>query len=59
MSWWSRIRNVIRTDPHQDETREELDFHPAMDQANGNETREARLRPGNTTRLEEETRSSV
>jgi predicted permease len=56
MSFWSRIKNVIRPESHQDEIREEVDFHLEMDQANGHDVREARLRLGNPTRIAEETR---
>jgi len=56
MSWWSRIRNVIRPESHLDEIREELDFHLEMEQMSGFDAREARLRLGNTTRIEEEVR---
>jgi predicted permease len=56
MSLWSRIRNVIQPQPHQDEIREELDFHMEMDRVNGHDFREARLRLGNPRRIEEEVR---
>src|SRR6185436_11991025 len=56
MSWWSRIRNIIRPHAHLDEIREELDFHLEMDQRNGYDAREARLRLGNATRIGEEVR---
>jgi len=56
MSLWSRIRTVIRPESHQDEIREELDFHLEMDRMLGHEKREARLRLGNPTRIQEEVR---
>jgi predicted permease len=56
MSVWSRIRNVIRPQSYQNDVREEIDFHLEMDQLNGFDAREARLRFGNPTRIEEEVR---
>src|SRR6185295_18388077 len=56
MSWWSRIRTVIRPESQQDEIREELDFHLEMDQVNCHEKRDARLRLGNPRRIQEEVR---
>lgn len=56
MSLWSRIKNLIRTEPHEDDIREELDFHLEMDQRNGHNSRDARLRLGNSGRIEEEVR---
>ncbi len=56
MSLWSRFRNALRTGSHQDEIREELEFHLEMDRVNGHETREARLRLGNPRQLQEEIR---
>src|SRR6185503_9550766 len=47
MSLWSRIKHVIRPGSYEDEIREELGFHLKMDQANGHDMREARLRLGN------------
>ncbi len=58
MSLWSRIKNVFRPEPHLQEIREELDFHLAMDQANGRDKREARLRLGNVSRIAEETHAA-
>lgn len=54
MSLWSRLKNVIRPGFHDDEIREELDFHLEMDRRLGHESREARIRLGNPRRLEEE-----
>jgi predicted permease len=56
MSLWSRIRNVIRPGSYENEIREELDFHLEMDRLNGHDSREARLRLGNPTRIEEQVR---
>lgn len=56
MSLWSRIKNAVRPGSYEDEIREELEFHLKMDQAGGRDEREARLRLGNPTRVEEETR---
>ena len=58
MSLWSRFKNLIHPETQQDEIREELDFHLEMDQANGHETREARLRLGNATRIQEQVRET-
>jgi predicted permease len=53
---WSRIRKTFRGSHHSDEIREELQFHLDMDIAGGHARREARMRLGNFTRIEEETR---
>jgi predicted permease len=58
MSLWSRIKNVFHSERHLQEIREELEFHLAMDQANGRDAREARLRLGNVARIAEETHSA-
>ena len=52
MSLWSRIRNAIHPGSYQNDIREELDFHLEMDRRNGHDSREARLRLGNPTRIE-------
>jgi predicted permease len=57
MGIWSRIRKTFRGDRHSAEIQEELQFHLDMDTAEGHNRREARLRLGNTARIEEETRS--
>lgn len=59
MSLWSRIKNVFQPEPHLQEIREELEFHLKMDQANGLDKREARLRLGNVTRIAEETHAAA
>ena len=58
MSLWSRITNVFHSERHLQEIREELEFHLAMDQANGRDAREARLRLGNVARIAEETHAA-
>jgi hypothetical protein len=58
MSLWSRIRNVFDPGSHQNEIREEIEFHLAMDRAHGHDAREARLRLGNPTRIREEVREA-
>lgn len=56
MGIWSRIRKTLWGD-RSAEIREELQFHLDMDSNGGSDRREARLRLGNITRLEEETRA--
>ncbi len=57
MGMWSRIRKTFRGDRHTAEIQEELQFHLDMDTAGGRDAREARMRLGNVTRIEEETRA--
>ena len=57
MGLWSRIRKTFRGDRHSPEIQEELQFHLDMDVAGGRDRREARMRLGNLTRIEEETRA--
>ena len=57
MGMWSRFRNTLRGKRHSDEIQEELRFHLHMDQAAGRERRDAHMRLGNVTRIEEETRA--
>ena len=57
MGMWSRIRKTFRGDRHSAEIREELQFHLDMDAAGGYDRRQTRLRLGNVTRIEEETRA--
>jgi putative ABC transport system permease protein len=57
MSLWSRLKNVIHPESHQNEIREELDFHLEMDRDNGHDSRHARLRLGNLTSIQEEVRA--
>ncbi|HEV8145715.1 MAG TPA: ABC transporter permease [Bryobacteraceae bacterium] len=54
---WARIKRTFRGDDHNAEIREELQFHLDMHAGGGEDPREARLRMGNLTRLEEETRA--
>jgi len=57
MGMWSRIRKTLRGDRHNVEIQEELQFHLDMDTAAGHDRREARMRLGNVTRIQEETRT--
>ena len=57
MGMWSRIRRTFRGDRHSAEIQEELQFHLDMDTAEGHDRREARMRLGHVTRIEEETRA--
>jgi len=57
MGMWSRAAKIFRGDRHAVEIREELQFHLDMDVADGHNRREAHLRLGNVTRIEEETRA--
>jgi len=57
MGMWSRIRKTLRGDRHSVEIQEELQFHLDMDAAGGHDQREARMRLGNVTRIQEETRT--
>ena len=57
MGMWSRIRRTFRGGEHNAEIQEELQFHLHMDAAGGHSTRDTRLRLGNITRIEEETRA--
>jgi predicted permease len=54
---WSRIRKTLRGDHHSAEIEEELRFHLDMDTAGGPDPREARMRLGNVTRIQEQTRA--
>ncbi len=57
MGLWSRIRKTFRAGDHSAEIEEELRFHVDMDIAEGQNTRDARMRLGNATRIQEETRA--
>lgn len=57
MGMWSRIKRTFRGDRHSAEIQEELQFHLDMDAADGHDHRQTRLRLGNVTRIEEETRA--
>ena len=54
MGIWSRIRKTFRGDHLSVEIQEEL---LDMDTAGGHDQREARMRLGNVTRIQEETRT--
>lgn len=56
MGLWSRIKRTFRPSSHIDEMQEELQFHLEMDAADGHDPRAARLRLGNLTRIQEDTR---
>ena len=58
MSVWSRLKKTFRGGRHNAEIQEELEFHLAMDAARGQTPRAARMRLGNLTRIEEETRAA-
>src|SRR5689334_20769276 len=57
MGMWSRIKKTLRGDSHRVEIQEELQFHLDMDIAGGHDQHEARMRLGNVTRIQEETRA--
>ena len=57
MGMWSRLRKTFRGDRHSAEIKEELQFHLDMDANDGHDHRQTRLRLGNVTRIEEETRA--
>jgi predicted permease len=57
MSVWSRLKKTFRGGRHNAEIQEELEFHLSMDAARGQTPRAARMRLGNLTRIEEETRA--
>jgi len=57
MGMWSRIKKTFRGDRHSAEIQGELQFHLDMDIGGGHDQREARMRLGNVTRIQEETRT--
>jgi predicted permease len=57
MGIWARIRKTLHGGRHSAEIQEELEFHLQMDIADGHDRRDARLRLGNLTRIEEDTRA--
>jgi len=57
MSFWSRLQRTASSRRHAEEIRDELQFHLDMDVASGRDPREARIRLGNRSRIEEETRA--
>ena len=57
MGLWARIKRTFHGEDHNAEIREELQFHLDMHAGGGEDPRQARLRLGNLTRLEEETRA--
>jgi predicted permease len=58
MGVWSRLKKTFRGGRHNAEIQEELEFHLSMDAARGQTPRGARMRLGNLTRIEEETRAA-
>ena len=58
MGVWSRLKKTFRGGRHNAEIQEELEFHLAMDAARGQPPREARMRLGNRTSIEEQTRAA-
>lgn len=58
MSVWSRLRHTLRPGSYAGEVEEELQYHLAMKEQDGFDTRSARLRFGNPARLKEETRAA-
>jgi predicted permease len=58
MGLWSRLGRTFRSGRHGEDIEEELQFHLDMDMADGRDRRDARLRLGNVTRIEEETRAA-
>ncbi|MGH9581579.1 MAG: ABC transporter permease, partial [Bryobacteraceae bacterium] len=57
MSWWSRFARTFRPGRQDEEIREELEYHLAMKEREGQDPHEARLRFGNPARLKEEMRA--
>jgi hypothetical protein len=55
---WSRLRRTFRSGTHDDEIKEELEFHLHGDATEGRSLRDARLRLGNPKRIQEETREA-
>jgi predicted permease len=55
---WSRLKRTFRDDSRTQEIQEEIDFHLEMETRGGRDTRSARLRLGNPTRIQEETRAA-
>src|SRR6185436_3580455 len=58
MGLWSRLARTVRRGRHDAEIAEELQFHLDMDVADGQSPREARLRLGSATHIQEETREA-
>ena len=57
MGLWARLKRTFSSEGHNDEIKEELQFHLDMDVSDGHDTREARLRLGSLNRIQEETRA--
>jgi predicted permease len=57
MGLWSRLSRTFHPQHHDAEIEEELQFHLAMKQRDGLDSRAARIRLGNASRLKEETRA--
>src|SRR5688572_8372669 len=58
MGLWSRLKRTFRDDGSAEEIQEEIDFHLEMEGQAGRDPRSARLRLGNPTRIQEETRAA-
>ena len=57
MSFWRRLVRTFNPERHDREVEEELQYHLAMKEQDGYDSRRARLRFGNPSRLKEETRA--
>ncbi len=57
MSFWSRLIRTLHPERHEQEVEEELRYHLAMKEQDGWDSRAARVRFGNASRLKEETRA--
>ena len=57
MSFWRRLVRTFNPERHDREVEEELQYHLAMKEQDGYDSRMARLRFGNRSRLKEETRA--
>jgi predicted permease len=57
MSLWSRVRRTANGRRHTDDIREELQFHLDMDVASGRDPRQAQIRLGSRSRIEEDMRA--
>src|SRR5215475_13967071 len=57
MGLWARLRRTFRSGRHAEDIDDELQFHLAMDVAGGRDPREALMRLGTLSSIEEETRA--
>ncbi len=57
MSFWSRLIRTLHPERHEQDVEEELRYHLAMKEQDGWDSRAARVRFGNASRLKEETRA--